>query len=435
MAILEDAIETRPCRYGLVSFFKNDTNISRLLREYGEWAQAEIEFLRHLIGPSDTVLDVGGFIGTHTLAFAQKLSEGGKVYAFEPQPTFFEVLRRNIEQNGLVNVTALNIALSDQPGQLEISDFDVCNAGNFGGTALLQSSPAASSPVARRAVDVMTIDQLPIQGCDLIKIDAEGMETKILKGAQQTLRTARPIVFAECNSLEAGWPIVELLKNQGYATYLLNVQAYNPHNFRKNENTFLGDARETSLVLIPQERLGVIQGHLDPTRYPLLVPISCIDDLALGLLKKPQYKYEVMARTAAASVLGVDFWSNETETRQLQETVQYQERALVRNAEEITALKKEQEALLRQREENEREHARNLAAHAAVIGQQEERIAELEGQRAELEGQCAELEGQCAAQKTELEWLYRWIPVNKLARKLLFGRNLRRRLMAHLRFP
>jgi len=51
------------------------------------------------------------------------------------------------------------------------------------------------------------------------------------------------------------------------------------------------------------------------------------------------------------------------------------------------------------------------------------------------EERSARLERQCAVQKTELEWLYRWIPVNKLARKLLFGRNLRKRLMArfHLR--
>jgi 2-polyprenyl-3-methyl-5-hydroxy-6-metoxy-1,4-benzoquinol methylase len=83
--------------------------------------------------------------------------------------------------------------------------------------------------------------------------------------------------------------------------------------------------------------------------------------------------------------------------------------------------RKEIEALLRQREGNEREYARNLAAHAEVIRQLEERTTRLEGQ--------------CAVQRTELEWLYRWIPVNKLARKFLYGRNLRRRLMSIFRPP
>jgi ubiquinone/menaquinone biosynthesis C-methylase UbiE len=88
---------------------------------------------------------------------------------------------------------------------------------------------------------------------------------------------------------------------------------------------------------------------------------------------------------------------------------------------EMDALSKEREALLRQREENEREYTRNLAAHAEVIGQQAERIAELEGP--------------CVAQRIELEWLYRWIPLNKLARRFLFSHNLRSRLRSKLHPP
>jgi SAM-dependent methyltransferase len=84
----------------------------------------------------------------------------------------------------------------------------------------------------------------------------------------------------------------------------------------------------------------------------------------------------------------------------------------------IETLQEKMETLLRQKGEAEREYARSLAAHAEVIGQLEERVAMLEGQ--------------CAVQKAELEWLYRWIPVNKLARRFLLGRNLHKRLMARL---
>ena len=105
MGILKEIdIETRPCRYGLTSFFRNDTIVSRSLKEYGEWAQAEIDFLLALVGSRDTVLDIGAFIGTHTLAFAKRVHGGGEVYAFEPQPVFFEVLKKNVDQNGMANV-------------------------------------------------------------------------------------------------------------------------------------------------------------------------------------------------------------------------------------------------------------------------------------------------------------------------------------------
>jgi len=78
-------------------------------------------------------------------------------------------------------------------------------------------------------------------------------------------------------------------------------------------------------------------------------------------------------------------------------------------------------ALLRHKEERERDYAKSLAAHAEVIRDREQRIAELEAQN--------------TARRLELEWLYRWLPTNRLARRLLFGRNLRRRSMARLHSP
>src|SRR5713226_5291119 len=137
-------IETGPCRYGIMSFFKNDTIVSRSLKEYGEWAQAEIEFLVGLVGSRDTVLDIGAFIGTHTLAFAKQVSGGGKVYAFEPQSVFFEVLKKNVEQNALTNVRLFNVALSDDVRQAEIHQIDVQDSCNFAGTSLSAASSTAS---------------------------------------------------------------------------------------------------------------------------------------------------------------------------------------------------------------------------------------------------------------------------------------------------
>ncbi len=451
MAILEDAIETRPCRYGRMSFFKEDTTISRGLRDYGEWAQAEIEYLGRFMGPGDTVLDVGAFIGTHTLAFARELTAGGRIYAFEPQPTFCEVLRKNVEQNGLLNVTIFNSGLSDQPQRLWIRDFGVYHAANFGGATLLESGAVSAPSADHHAVEVMTIDQLSLTRCDFIKIDAEDMELSVLKGGRKTLHTAAPIVFAECNSLQAGWPLVEFMRNEGYDTCLLNVPAYNPCNFRNAANTFLGDARETGLILIPKEKRLAVQDQLHPAGYATVIPITCIDDLALGLLKKPQYKYEVMRGTRAASILGVDFWSNESETNQLRETVKQQKRDLTQRSGQIEALLREQEALLRQREENEQEYGRNLSAHRQEIDALKKEIGAFLDQREEinheyarnlaahkevirhLEEQCASLERRYADQRDELAWLYRWVPLNKLARRLLFGHNLRSKLQSVFR--
>jgi FkbM family methyltransferase len=402
MADLTDDLETRPCRYGTMSYFKNDTIISRSLRESGEWAQGEIDLLYHLINSKDTVLDVGAFIGTHTLAFSRKVGGAGRVYAFEPQPTFFEVLKKNIEQNALTNVRALGVALGDRSGRAEIREIDASDTCNFGETSVSAVGSAASDAVSRRTVGLITVDQLALDRCDLIKIDAEGMEIEVLRGAQQTLCSMRPVVSAECNSLEHGWPVAEFLKDKRYCTYSLNTSAYNPGNFRQNTNNFLGDGRETCLILIPAEKVPFIQSSLGPKQHPSLIPIACIDDLALVLLKKPQYKYEVMSKAAAASVLGVEFWANEPEVKRFQQTIHYHESTLAEGAEERSKLKAVQEGLSQQlialqaqlveREQRTTSLSEQLVALQAQLMEREQRTTSLSEQLIALQAQLVERE-------------------------------------------
>lgn len=105
-------------------------------------------------------------------------------------------------------------------------------------------------------------------------------------------------------------------------------------------------------------------------------------------------------------------------------------------ARNLAAQQREIEALQRDREARQQEYMRNLAAHEETIRNLDARLAELENRLQEevqvRDRQLGELERQRAAQRMELDWLYRWLPVNKLARRLLYGRNLRRRLFARL---
>ena len=337
----EELIQTKPCRYGKMSFFKNDNTVSRSLCEYGEWAQAEIDFLNCLIDEGCTVLDVGAFIGTHAIAFARRVGANGCVYAFEPQPAFFELLKRNVEQNSLTNVHLFNVAVSAVTGRFGIPDADVSEAGNFGGTGLLESCSSTCYLGSCRSIDVITVDQLGLTRCDLIKIDAENMESNVLAGAEEVLRNSRPIVFAECSSLQYGWPVVQITQNLKYHTYLLNVPAYNPSNFRGSRQNFFGASREAGFVLLPEERLAAAQKHRKFLDCEYLIPIRCIDDLALALLKKPQYKYEVLVKSAAAAVVGSEFWANEAEVEQFRDVIRLGEDRLAETNETLAHAKEE----------------------------------------------------------------------------------------------
>ncbi len=100
---------------------------------------------------------------------------------------------------------------------------------------------------------------------------------------------------------------------------------------------------------------------------------------------------------------------------------------------ELRESQREIDALLGQREANQREYAENLRAHGRELEARQREIEALLRQRAAHAARIAELERHVAKlepQVQELTWLYRWIPVNRLARRYLYGKNLRRRILS-----
>ena len=306
--------ETTVCRYGVMSYLKADHNIGRSLREYGEWVQGEIDFLLDLITVGDTVVDAGAFLGTHTLAFARHVGPEGRVWSFEPHPVAFELLRYNLQKNQIANVELHNVGLSDSTGTVTLNEGDLADMDNPGGFSLLHNTEAKRVRDSC-VIDIVTLDQLCISECDLIKIDVEGMELNVLRGAEQTLSRCRPLVFAECRSLENGWQTILLMLDKGYEALLHNERAFNPGNFRRNPSNFFEDASETNILFVPEDRRRGLEERYKDAGH--LIPVNTLDGLALAMLKKPQYKYETLALTTAAGTVGVDFFANEPELREL----------------------------------------------------------------------------------------------------------------------
>lgn len=104
----------------------------------------------------------------------------------------------------------------------------------------------------------------------------------------------------------------------------------------------------------------------------------------------------------------------------------------------ITELKEELARHVAAIEQQRREYAQNLAAHQQVIARLNQEVAAREAQlndlRTRLEGRIAQLENEIASRRMEMEWLYRWFPTNRLAHHLLYGRNLRHRILRTLGF-
>ncbi len=158
--------------------------------------------IRPFVATDAVCLDVGANIGLYTLALAAMAPEGS-VWAFEPGPSTFEFLSRNVEINSLLNAHPVNAAVSDVTGTVEFQDIPFFTAGSFTvvGEPFLTTEVLGSLCIKSPSI---TIDQfMADQGLDrldFVKVDVEGGEMAVLDGAVKTLAEHRPVVVLEFNS-------------------------------------------------------------------------------------------------------------------------------------------------------------------------------------------------------------------------------------------
>ena len=151
-----------------------------------------------------------------------------------------------------------------------------------------------------------TIDSLGLVRCDLIKVDAEGVEDLVIRGAIETIRRTSPVIYAECNSVADGLKTFNLLSGLGYDVRMHVVDAFNADNFLHNADNVFGQAREVALVGAAGEWLAKLD-TISPRSCELLLAVETADDLVLGMLNKVQY-FEEILRGSAAGRTGGDVW-------------------------------------------------------------------------------------------------------------------------------
>jgi FkbM family methyltransferase len=170
-----------------------------------------------LIQPRMVVYDIGANVGFFTV-IAARLSPQGRVVAFEPLPENSERIRHNVALNNLQNIIVRTEALSDTDAQAR---FQVSPEPTWGKLASLDKG--ISPNVGAIDVKVSRLDSLVEAGeipiPELIKIDVEGAETGVLRGAESTLRQARPLLLIELHGTNQ--PIAGLLETLGYSAAVL----------------------------------------------------------------------------------------------------------------------------------------------------------------------------------------------------------------------
>jgi FkbM family methyltransferase len=168
-----------------------------------------------LLKPGDVVLDVGAHIGWHSLMFADCVGPTGAVHCFEPLPDNLYLLFRNVFQNNLENRISIHaLALSDREGKTTICNATFDNKQNRGDSFISRNPERTAEEdmatqdkigkgghlcdLNKRRATVARLDDLAIPGpIAFMKIDVQGTEAQVLRGAAETIKRDRPLMVIE----------------------------------------------------------------------------------------------------------------------------------------------------------------------------------------------------------------------------------------------
>jgi len=195
---------------------------------FNGFEETEMRFVGRLLRPGMTVLDIGAHHGLYTLLTAKRVGRDGRVIAFEPSPRECRRLAKHVRVNHYKNVKVEECAVGDASGEAEL--FMVDGYRDWGNSL---RPPAVPEPTRKVRVTVRSVDEVlaerGIEHVDFIKLDAEGGELAVLRGAKRLLQTqGRPAILAEVEDIRtrpwgyAAREIMQLLVSWGYRWFALS---------------------------------------------------------------------------------------------------------------------------------------------------------------------------------------------------------------------
>jgi FkbM family methyltransferase len=167
--------------------------IAKLIYAFREHYEPELVYLQQVLSPGGTFVDAGACYGVYTLAASTIVGTQGRVIAFEPAARAFQVLQRNLELNGVTNVLAYPAALTERQGKAWLYRHPNVGCDSLGRDS---SFTEMGEEVAAISLDDV-LRRLAVGRVDVMKLDVQGAEELLLRGALATLRVHHPVVIFE----------------------------------------------------------------------------------------------------------------------------------------------------------------------------------------------------------------------------------------------
>jgi len=165
----------------------------------------------------DIVIDIGANIGRYTIISSKRVGTKGKVVAIEAHPGNFEILNRNIKLNQLTNIIPLNYAAYSKETKIKLYVPDEESGYTIYHTLMERTGKKFVEVNANTLDYLLQLNEIRQEEVNWIKIDVEGAEFEVLKGATNVLSKSKDIaLLIEVHGLDNYRPIVEFLSSYNF---------------------------------------------------------------------------------------------------------------------------------------------------------------------------------------------------------------------------
>jgi len=228
----------------------------------------ELRFLWRLLRPGMVFFDIGAYHGLYALVAAKRIGACGRVVAFEPSSRERRRAKLHLRVNGIRNSVLEAYALGSVKGRVSLYTA-VCGATSYETTMNSLRPPPVTARTREEPVETIDRDQYLTQGgiqqVDLCKVDTEGAELEVFRGAQQLLSRFRPPII--CEVLD--W----VTRPWGYRAHEIVTQLrrydYEWFDFREDGTLFPHQSREDypdvkNYLAVPREKRAIVEEWVRP---------------------------------------------------------------------------------------------------------------------------------------------------------------------------
>lgn len=235
------------------ALFPNDNAVSSSIINGWQYEPYMFDFLEinNIVTSGKDIVDIGANNGSFAVDFSHLVGDKGSVHSFEPQRIIYYQLCGNVFMNGIDNVYCYNLAIGDTESEIQIEKPDYFKNGsvNFGNVKVGKIDTDSV------LVQQRTLDSFDFKDIVFIKIDVQGYELNVIKGAEKTIQKHRPYLFVEFEDdllIEAGTSEKELQEKIESLGYIVK-------RFQEGIPYQTTSGKCLDCVCIPKEKIDLIK--------------------------------------------------------------------------------------------------------------------------------------------------------------------------------